>query len=149
MSNQHVSAFLRRLKAVIDDVAGVGRCVITSGVTIDKLLNDPVWPTVMVNDAGGIIDPVNGVLWDMRADITLLNVVSADAFGDEDTLELEKLSDDVMAALNYLEDEGVYLAADSSVDSDQEEEGSVILRKSNRLAYTIDTRRPFEPEPEP
>src|SRR5690606_23538659 len=94
-------------------------------------------------DAGGEIDPHNGVLWRMNADITIIDTVDADTFGEENFRDLQKLGDAVVAAVLYNESESLYLAAQDSMDSEQDERGQVYIMKSYRLEYMLDTRQPF------
>lgn len=148
MSTQLVSRFLDKLKARIDAVTGVGRCLILAGTTLEKLLHDPVWPTVMLNDAGGEIDPNNGVLWCMNADITIIDTVDADTFGEQNFRDMQTLGDAVIAAVLYDESEALYLAAQNSMDSEQDERGQVYVMKSYRLEYMLDTRQEFLDEVE-
>lgn len=118
----NISTFLTETKTDVEAVqysaaTAFPRVWIVPAVDLAKLLKIPRWPTALINDAGGQLDPVNGKIWTRRLDITIIDSVPRDHVGEQSTLKVLALGNALVTALEHNSNDAIYLAADSDLQA--------------------------------
>lgn len=137
-----ISDFLQQTKTDVEAVQYSGsdafnRVWIVPVVDVERLLAIPRWPTALINDAGGTLDPVNGKVWTRQMDITVVDCVPRDHVGEESTLAVLNRGEALVAALEWNDTDGIFLAADSVVEALPVDNDLLIMAKSYTFTYQI------------
>lgn len=137
-----IADFLTQTKTDVEAVqysgaAAFHRVWIVPAINLNLLLQIPRWPVALMNDAGGVLDEVNGKVWTRRMDITIIDCVPRDHVGQESVLAVLNRGEALVAALEWNRTDGLYLAADSDVEAVASPTGLILVQKTYTFAYQI------------
>lgn len=133
-----IKDFLDQVKTNVEAVSGIIAVYITPGIDLDRVMQIPQFPMVLINDGGGELSEFNGKLWTRRLELTVVNHAPRDHVGEEATRLLLDLGESIVAALEYDDDDAVYLVGDSDIEAaPYGGTGTVIVSKTYAFSYQI------------
>ena len=137
-----IADFLIQTKVDIEAVQLSGsnafhRVWIAPAVDVNTLLHVPRFPVAIINDGGGVLDPVNSKVWTRRMDVTVIDCVPRDHVGENSLDGVLDRGEALIAAMEWNRTDGLYLAADSDVSPVVAPNGLVFIRKTYSFEYQL------------
>ena len=113
------------------------RVLIMPVADIEILMQNPRWPAAIIVDGGGTLDEHNHKLWKRTFDVIVVDAHPRDTFGEESTRQMLDLGEALVAGLEYNNTDGLFLEADSDVQTEITMMGLMIAAKTYTFAYEI------------
>lgn len=140
MANE-IKGFLQATKVDVIALGGgtptFNRVLVTPGVNIQRLMQNPRWPTALLIDGGGELDQHNHKLWQRVLNVTVVDSVPRDTWGEEATFQLLDLGEALIAGLEYNTTDALSLEADGDIEIEETPMGLLIVSKSYSFAYEL------------
>lgn len=133
-----VKDFMDQTKSDIIALGDFARVLIIPAVDIQLLMQNPRWPTALMNDGGGILDEHNHKLWRRILNVTVVDAHPRDTWGEESTRQLFDLGEALVAGLEYNVNDALFLEADSDIVVETAPLGLLIVHKTYSFAYEIE-----------
>lgn len=132
-----IKDFLDQTKVDIEALGDFDRVLIVPAVDIQLLMQNPRWPTALMNDGGGELDPNNHKLWRRALEVTVVTGVPRDTWGEEAARQMLDLGEALVAGLEYNTNDSLFLEADSDIAVETTSMGIMIVHKTYTFAYEI------------
>lgn len=133
-----IKDFLDQTKADIIALGNFNRVLIVPAVDISLLMQNPRWPTALMNDGGGVLDENNHKCWRRVLNVTVVDAHPRDTWGEESTRQMFDLGEALVAGLEYNTNDSLFLEADSDIETTATVLGLLISWKTYSFAYEIE-----------
>lgn len=104
---------------------------------LDKLLQNPRFPTAVIIDKGWSLDAANGKIKRGAFDVVIVDSKPRDHIGDATVLELMDKGDLLVTALEYDSDNSVFSAGAGATDSVTLDGGIIIVARTFNFTYEL------------
>lgn len=133
------SAFLDTVVTRLATVTGVNRAERSAVVDPDRLMKIPRFPTGIVTDLGGSVDPFSGEIYERNFAITIAVLVPRFTLGGEASKALGTICEAVVEEFTHTrEDSSIRLLADTDEVAEGTETAEIYLKT---MAFTVDVLR--------
>ena len=136
-----IKDFLDQTKVDIEALGGGTaflRVLIVPAVDIERLMQNPRWPTALMWDGGGTLDPHNHKIWTRILNVTVVTAHPRDTWGEESARQLLDLGETLTAGLEQNTTDSVFLAADQDDEIETTLMGTLIVNKVYRFEYQLE-----------
>ena len=114
------------------------RVLIVPAISIEILMQNPRWPTALMWDGGGVLDPHNHKIWKRVLNVTVVTSHPRDTWGEESARQLLDLGEVLIAGLEYNTTDSVFLAQDQDDEPEMLPLGVLIVSKLYKFEYELE-----------
>ena len=114
------------------------RVLIVPAVDIELLMQNPRWPTALMWDGGGTLDPHNHKIWTRTLNVTVVTAHPRDTWGEETARQLLDLGETLVAGLEYNITDSIFLAAESDTETEVTPLGVLVASKNYAFEYELE-----------
>lgn len=104
---------------------------------LDKLMQNPRWPTAVIIDKGWTLNQSNGKIKSGAFDVVIVDAHPRDHVGDKTVLEIMDKGDLLVTALEYDTDNAVHSAGAGATDSITLDGGLIVVARTFTFTYEL------------
>ena len=125
-----IRTFLNDVKTRVDAIGSFNQIWVAPFVDIDRIVKIPRFPTAVIVDNGGTIDPYNGKIMTRQFSITILDTSLRDHIGEESSLDILDLGEGLVSALEYDTTIEIFNASDEDLEAFGSDSQTLVLAKT-------------------
>lgn len=123
--NSYLDSIVTRVAAI----SGVNRCERAANVDIERLSKIPRWPTVVITDMGGSLDPYSGSIYNKQFAVSIIAMVPRGPLGGEASKDIATVAEAIVTELTHTRDHGeITLYADIGETVEGSNSGEIYLQ---------------------
>lgn len=131
------NSYLDSIVTRVAGVTGVNRCERAAVVDPEKLMKIPRWPTVIISDEGGAVDPFSGDIYNKQFSCTIAALVPRGTLGGKASEDVATVAEAIVAELTHTRDHGEITLYAEAGESFESVDGREIYLKTLIFNYLV------------